>query len=57
VHRAEVTGADAYLHLRVNGSVLVVRHPAATRPATGDEVRISPGTGWHVFDAETGARV
>jgi ABC-type sugar transport system ATPase subunit len=59
VHRAEVTGADAYLHLRVDGgSGLVARHPAVTRPATGAEVRVSPTPeAWHVFDAETGARV
>jgi multiple sugar transport system ATP-binding protein len=58
VHRAEVTGADAYLHLHIEGGPpLVARHPAATRPATGEEVRISPAPGtWHVFDAETGAR-
>jgi ABC-type sugar transport system ATPase subunit len=59
VHRAEVTGADAYLHLRVDGDLPVVaRHPAATRPATGAEVRVSPAPdAWHVFDAVTGARV
>jgi ABC-type sugar transport system ATPase subunit len=59
VHRAEVTGADAYLHLRVEGgAALVARHPATTRPATGAEVRVSPALeSWHVFDAETGSRV
>jgi multiple sugar transport system ATP-binding protein len=59
VHRAEVTGADAYLHLRLDGDLpVVVRHPAATRPATGAEVRVAPApAAWHVFDAETGARV
>jgi ABC-type sugar transport system ATPase subunit len=59
VHRAEVTGADAYLHLRLGGDLPVVaRHPAATRPATGAEVRVSPApAAWHVFDTGTGVRV
>jgi ABC-type sugar transport system ATPase subunit len=59
VHRAEVTGADAYLHLRLNGDLTVVaRHPAATRPVAGAEVRVSTApAAWHVFDAETGTRV
>jgi ABC-type sugar transport system ATPase subunit len=61
VHRAEVTGADAYLHLHVDGvdgPPLIARHPAATRPAAGEEVRVCPApAGWHVFDAATGARV
>jgi multiple sugar transport system ATP-binding protein len=59
VHRAEVTGADAYLHLRLDGDLpLVARHPAGTRPAVGAPVRVSPAPdAWHVFDAETGARV
>jgi multiple sugar transport system ATP-binding protein len=59
VHRTEVTGADAYLHLRLDGDLpLVARHPAATRPTTGAEVRISPTQdAWHTFDTETGARV
>jgi ABC-type sugar transport system ATPase subunit len=59
VHRAEVTGADAYLHLRLNGDLTVVaRHPASTRPATAAEVRVSAApAAWHVFDTETGTRV
>lgn len=61
VHRAEVTGADAYLHLHVDGvdgPALIARHPAATRPAVGEKVGVSPApAGWHVFDAATGARV
>ena len=59
VHRTEVTGADAYLHLRLDGDLtMVARHPAATRPAAGAEVRVSPApAAWHVFDTATGARV
>jgi multiple sugar transport system ATP-binding protein len=64
VHRAEVTGADAYLYLHIDGAggvdrpALIARHPAATRPAAGEQVRVAPAPGgWHVFDAATGARV
>lgn len=59
VHRTDVTGADAYLHLRLDGDrTMVARHPAATRPATGAEVRVAAApAAWHVFDTETGARV
>jgi hypothetical protein len=59
VRRVEVTGADAYLHLHVaGGSPVVVRHPAATRPDSGAELRVSAAPeSWHVFDAETGARI
>lgn len=59
VRRTEVTGADAYVHLRLPGDLpLVARHATASRPADGQQVRVSPGpAAWHVFDAATGVRV
>ncbi len=50
VTRVEITGADAYLRLDVEGGdPVVARHPSAGRPAVGDRVAVTVER-WHVFD-------
>jgi len=58
VERVDVIGEDAYAYIRVAGSVVVARVPAALRPSEGDEVHIAvrwPDT--HLFDAGSGRRL
>ena len=58
VERVDVIGEDAYAYVRVLGSAVVARVPAAIRPGKGDEVRV--GVQWrdtHLFDAGSGRRL
>ena len=54
----EPVGSEAYAHVDVEGTPLVVRVAAEERPAVGDVVRVAvvPGR-LHLFDAATGERV
>ncbi len=58
VRRVELVGADAYVHVQVDGDDLVARVPAADSPRSGDlvHVHVDPRA-LHAFDAVTGARV
>ncbi len=58
VRHIEQVGADAYVHVQVDGDDLVARVPTAVSPRAGDgvHVRVDPNA-LHSFDAATGSRV
>ena len=54
----EVAGADAHVHLDLDGQAIVARVPADGRPAVGARVCVEiRRSDVHLFDAETGSRV
>ena len=58
VERVDVIGEDAYAYLRVAGSTVVARVPAAVRPGQGDEVQVA--IQWHdthLFETSSGRRL
>ena len=58
VHRVELVGEDAYIHLSLDGHAVLARVPSADRPKPGSTVTIAVRPGdVHLFDGPTGHRV
>ena len=58
VSRVDVVGADAHVHLLVDGMDLIARLPTRLRPRVGQNVHVSVGDNdLHQFDADTGVRL
>ncbi len=58
VEQVELVGADAHVHLQMDGHRVVARVPAAARPAVGERCGVSAAPEHlHVFDRASGRRV